>query len=134
MEALHNLPTDFGAVVSLCRVPDSDLNGAEHVEVRLIDRVGENPNLDYVLLDTVKAVERYRADGQTVLLHCVAAVSRTPTVAALYGARRAGITIDQALADVTAVLPTQTPTQSSAVHSSGCTHTAEGASASPTTR
>lgn len=40
-----------------------------------------------------------------VFLHCVQAASRTPTVGALYGARWAGISADDALADVVAVLP-----------------------------
>jgi protein-tyrosine phosphatase len=57
--------------------------------VRLIDRPerDENPNLDFVLLDTVRVVEQFRRQGHTVLVHCVGAYSRTPTVAALYGAR-----------------------------------------------
>ena len=42
-------------------------NHSEHVEVRLIDREGENANLDFVLLDTVRDVERLRQDGRTVL-------------------------------------------------------------------
>lgn len=109
VEALHQLPSDVDAVVSLCRIPDTKLNGIKHLEVRLIDRVGENPHLDYVLLDTVEAIERHRAEGRTVLLHCVAALSRTPTVAALYGARKAGTSIDQALAEVIAVLPDAKP-------------------------
>ncbi len=47
--------------------------GMPHLEVRLIDSVGdENPHLDFVLLDTVRAVEQLRAEGRTVLLHCVA--------------------------------------------------------------
>jgi ADP-ribosyl-[dinitrogen reductase] hydrolase len=40
-----------------------------------------------------------------VLLHCVAAVSRTPTVAAPYGARRQGISGEAALREVTSILP-----------------------------
>ncbi len=108
-EALQRPPEGIGAIVSLCRIPAVHLTGVEHLEVRLIDRVGENANLDYVLLDTVEAMERYRADRRSVLLHCVAAASRTPTVAALYGARRAGIGIDQALNEVIAVLPDADP-------------------------
>ncbi len=40
-----------------------------------------------------------------MLIHCVQAQSRTPTVAALYGARLRGIGIAEALADVCGVLP-----------------------------
>ena len=103
---------DVGAVVSLCRLADDDIRpDIPHVEVRLIDRVevDENPHLDLVLLEAVRAVERLRADGRTVLLHCVGAYSRTPTVAALYGARRKHISIEQALRDVQAALPESNP-------------------------
>ncbi|KAA0098891.1 ADP-ribosylglycohydrolase family protein [Mycolicibacterium sp. P1-18] len=105
---LRSLPTGVDAVVSLCRIADDDVrHDMPHVEVRLIDRAepDENPHLDYVLLEAVRAVERLRDQGRTVLLHCVGAYSRTPTVAALYGARRQGICRDQALRDVLAELP-----------------------------
>lgn len=52
--ALRKLQADVDAVVSLCRVADEYLPGeAQHLDVRLIDQVGENANLDFVLLDTV---------------------------------------------------------------------------------
>ncbi|PQM44526.1 hypothetical protein C1Y40_05313 [Mycobacterium talmoniae] len=104
--ALGSLSAEVDAVVSLCRVADADLPaGAQHLDVRLIDRQGENPNLDFVLLDTVRALEQLRAEGRTVFLHCVQAYSRTPAIAALYGARARGIDVDAALRDVCAVLP-----------------------------
>jgi len=105
---LRRLPADVDAVVSLCRLADDDVrHDMPHVEVRLIDRaeVDENPHLDYVLMEAVRAVERLRGEGPTVLLHCVGAYSRTPTVAALYGARRCGISTEQALRDVQCALP-----------------------------
>ncbi|MFZ0832514.1 MAG: ADP-ribosylglycohydrolase family protein [Mycobacterium sp.] len=106
--ALRNLPDGVNAVVSLCRLADDDMRGdIPHVEVRLIDRPehDENPHLDHVLLDTVRTIERFRRGGRTVLVHCVGAYSRTPTVGALYGARLRGVSADEALRDVTAVLP-----------------------------
>jgi ADP-ribosyl-[dinitrogen reductase] hydrolase len=105
---LRRLPEGVDAVVSLCRVADEDVpRGMPHVEVRLIDRSepDENPHLDYVLLDAVRVVEQLRAEGRTVLLHCVGAYSRTPTIAALYGARLRNISTDEALRDVKPVLP-----------------------------
>ncbi|PRC50345.1 hypothetical protein C6A85_69945, partial [Mycobacterium sp. ITM-2017-0098] len=98
--------------VSLCRVADDDVPaGMVHVEVRLIDRVAEdeNPHLDFVLLDAVRAVEELRREGRTVLVHCVGAHSRTPTVGALYGARMRGVSVDRALADVQNALPVAHP-------------------------
>jgi ADP-ribosyl-[dinitrogen reductase] hydrolase len=44
-----------------------------------------------------------------VLLHCVACQSRTPTVAALYGARRQGTSGVLALQDIAEVLPDSWP-------------------------
>jgi len=106
--ALRHLPDGVNAVVSLCRLEDNDIrHDMPHTEVRLIDRPepDENPHLDYVLHDTVRLIEQLRAEGRTVLVHCVAAYSRTPTVAALYGARLRNITADAAMRDVQAVLP-----------------------------
>lgn len=82
-----------------------------HVEVRLIDRPDhdENPHLDSVLLDTVKLVEQFRREGRTVLVHCVGAYSRTPTIGALYGARMRNIISEEALDDVLAALPGANP-------------------------
>jgi ADP-ribosylglycohydrolase/protein-tyrosine phosphatase len=108
--ALRKLPKEVDAIVSLCRVKDVHLPaGVKHLDVRLIDQEGENDHLDFVLLDTVRAVEQLRAEGRTVLVHCVQAYSRTPTIGALYGARRRGVGIDQALSDVAAVLPGANP-------------------------
>jgi ADP-ribosyl-[dinitrogen reductase] hydrolase len=105
---LRRLPEGVDAVVSMCRLTEQDMRqDMPHTEVRLIDRSepDENPHLDYVLLDTVRTVEQLRAEGRTVLVHCVGAYSRTPTVAALYGARLNNVSADAALRDITAVLP-----------------------------
>jgi protein-tyrosine phosphatase len=112
---LHTLPTGVDAVVSLCRVNDDDLPvGIQQIDVRLIDRVEPqaNPNLDFVLTDTVRLIEQLRNEGRTVLLHCVACQSRTPTVAALYGARKQGLGGTTALEEVTATLPDAWPNDS----------------------
>ncbi len=112
VSALRPLPADVTAVVSLCRIPVSDVpDGMPHVEVRLIDKVDfdENPHLDFVLLDAAGVVEELRTQGHTVLLHCVESYSRTPTVAALYGAKVKRIGTEQALADVLMALPDANP-------------------------
>lgn len=77
----------------------------------MIDRpdVDENPHLEFVLLEAAKAVERFRRDGRTVLVHCVEALSRTPTVGALYGARLKSVSVDEALRAVQGVLPSASP-------------------------
>ena len=106
--ALDTLPAEIDAVVSLCRVGTDQVPDRirHHVEVRLIDDVPEkNPNLDFVLLDTVRAVASLRAEGHTVLLHCAFAKSRTPTVAALYSALYQGVPIQRAIDEVKVALP-----------------------------
>ena len=104
------------AVVSLCRIGTEQrrvtTSGADdHFEVWLIDRdePEANPNLDLVLRDTADAIAAFRAEGKTVLLHCVAAQSRTPSVAALYAALHRGVPVGQALRDVVAALPAAHP-------------------------
>ena len=99
-------------MVSLCRIGDDDVRrDIPHVEVRLVDRpdADENPHLEFVLLEAVRAVERFRGDGRTVLVHCVEALSRTPSVGALYGARLQGVSAAEALRAVQGVLPSASP-------------------------
>ena len=90
------------AVVSLCRlgvddVPAPGIDPTNHIEVWLIDsrHVEDNPNLDFVMDDAARAGEQLRDEGHRVLLHCVAAQSRTPTVAAWYGMLR-GLSVGDA--------------------------------------
>ena len=112
LATLRALPPGVDAVVSLCRVHDDDVSvGVEQIDVRLIDDVGPaaNPNLDFVLVDTVQLIERLRDEGRTVLVHCVAAQSRTPILGALLGARKRGISGEAALREVISVLPDADP-------------------------
>ena len=110
--ALENLPAGVDAVVSLCRVNEEDLPaGVEQIDVRLIDDVDPdaNPNLDFMLIDTVRLIEQLRREGRTVLLHCAACKSRTPTVAALYGAVRQGVSGELALQAIIEAIPDALP-------------------------
>jgi ADP-ribosyl-[dinitrogen reductase] hydrolase len=111
--ALDALPDEVDAVVSLCRVGSAQVSERiqHRVEVRLIDDddPAKNLNLDFVLTDTVAVIAALRAEGRTVLLHCAQAQSRTPSVAALYAALHLGVPVDQALAEVCAVLPVAHP-------------------------
>ncbi|TFC02638.1 hypothetical protein E3O32_11285 [Cryobacterium mannosilyticum] len=113
--ALDALPAEIDAVVSLCRVGRGQvparIRPENRVAVWLVDEVDPraNPNLSFVLGDTVDAIAALRAEGRTVLVHCVQAISRTPTVGALYAARHRGVPIDQALREVTDALPHASP-------------------------
>jgi ADP-ribosylglycohydrolase/predicted protein tyrosine phosphatase len=116
LDALRNLPDGVDAVVSLCRlgkteVPAPGVAADDHVEVWLIDEPDpdKNSNLDFVLTDAAKAVAALRAEGKTVLLHCFQAQSRSPTVAALYGARCTDRTPTEVLANIEQVLTGANP-------------------------
>ena len=89
--ALDDLPDDVTAVVSLCLVGRDQVRpDVEHVGFRLIDHADPavNPNLDFVLADAARTVAALRDEGHVVLLHCVAAHSRTPTVGIAYAMLR----------------------------------------------
>ena len=110
--ALRSLPKGVDAVVSLCRlgmseVPAASVAATDHVEVWLIDSddPGRNAHLDFVLTQAAQVVADLRQEGRTVLLHCVQAQSRTPSVAALYSARQRNVPLQQALDDVQRALP-----------------------------
>jgi len=109
--AAEALPAGVDAVVSLCRLgtalaPVPGIAAQDHVEMWLIDQGDRryNPHLEFVLHDAVAVLAELRSQGRTVLLHCVAAQSRTPTVAALYGARVTGMPATEALAEVRGAL------------------------------
>ncbi len=105
------------AVVSLCRLGtlDAPMLGVEagnHVEVWLLDSHHEdvNPHFRYVLHQAAAMVNTMRAEGEIVLLHCVQAQSRTPTVASLYASRyKAGGTLAEAYAAVHSAMPHTEP-------------------------
>lgn len=116
IDALRALPDGVDAVVSLCRLgtldaPATGVAATDHLEVWLIDsdHSAANPNLDFVLHDTAQAVEQLRAEGRTVLVHCVQSHSRTPTVAALHAVRQKGVPLDEALVSIRHVLPAASP-------------------------
>ncbi|MDF6103653.1 hypothetical protein [Gordonia hongkongensis] len=78
------------AVVSMCRVGRRQAcfgKATEFFASRLTDSgdPAENPNLEFVLADTAYAVRGLRAEGKSVLLHCVAGHQRTLSVAVEYG-------------------------------------------------
>ena len=84
----------------------------DQVEFWVIDKEDANNDLAGQLLDAAQTVRELRAEGKTVLLHCVHAHTRTPTVAAVYGALVTGSTPREALDRVVAVLPSASPRRS----------------------
>lgn len=109
--ALDDLPGEITAVVSLCLLgTDQAPAGREHVVFRLIDvpDIERNPNLDFILRDTAETIATLRAEGHHVLVHCVAAQSRTPTAGIAYSLR-VGVPLDEAYAAVLAALPDAKP-------------------------
>ena len=98
------------AVVSLCRlgrdeVPLRGVAVEDHVEAWIVDKDDANNDLRLTVSDAAEAVRQLRAEGKTVLLHCVQAHTRTPVVAAAYGALVTGGSEREALRRVQAVLP-----------------------------
>ena len=88
--ALDTLPPHITAVVSLCLLGREQVSGdVEHVTFRLIDHPDPavNPHLDFVLADAARTVADLRDEGHQVLVHCVAAQSRTPAVGIAYSLR-----------------------------------------------
>jgi ADP-ribosyl-[dinitrogen reductase] hydrolase len=65
----------------------------------------ENPHLSFDIDEAARAVAALRAQGRTVLLHCVDAKSRTPIVAARYSVLRYGADPAGALVEVVRALP-----------------------------
>lgn len=115
VDGLAALPGEVDAVVSLCQVGSGEvparIGDADRVEVWLLDEAApeKNPHLGFVLEEAADAVVAFRAESKRVYLHCVAAQSRTPTVAALYAARYLGVEPTRALADVCEALPAAHP-------------------------
>lgn len=116
VDSLDSLPEGVDAVVSLCRVSAdhsglSSIDPKNRVDIWLIDEPDPdyNPNLRFVLNEAANAVLALRAEGRTVVIHCAAAQSRTPTLAAVVGARIRDVSEGAALLDVNAVLPGMNP-------------------------
>jgi ADP-ribosyl-[dinitrogen reductase] hydrolase len=102
------------AVVSLCRLgveeaPLAGVAASDHVEVWLVDRENANLDLAGVLADAASVVKELRDEGKTVFLHCAYAQTRTPVVAAAYGALITDSTPEDALRRVCAVQPAADP-------------------------
>ena len=111
------LPGVADAVVSLCRLgaeqaPLAGVAPQDHVEAWIVDQDDANSDLRFAVSDAADAVRTLRGEGRTVLLHCVHARSRTPVVAAAYGALVTGSTAGEALRRVLAVLPGASPRRS----------------------
>lgn len=116
IDGLTTLPEGVDAVVSLCRLGTEDIPGVavqvgDHIEVWLVDdeHPDSNPHLDFVLREAADAVAALRAEGKAVLIHCVQAQSRTPTVGALYGSLVTGKPPRACLSDIQRVLPSARP-------------------------
>lgn len=102
IKGLQTIGHKADVVVSLCRTGTKEAPaGAEHVEVWLVDSgdPADNPNLEFVLTDTADLIARRRAEGKTVLLHCVRAERRTPAVAAVYLVTHLGVDASEAVAE-----------------------------------
>lgn len=130
--ALDDLPADVTAVVSLCRLGHEQIRSdLTHAEFRIIDtHAADNPNLEYAVDEAARAVHTLRQEGHVVLLHCVAALSRTPTVAARYGALL-GRSSDSRCERCVRCCPRRLRSRRCARHSGGCAGRLEPRSDTP---
>lgn len=104
-------PEGVTAVVSLCLVGRKQVPaGLEHIDFWLVDRAdsAHNPNLDFLLADAARTVAALRDEGHRVLVHCVAAQSRTPTVGIAYSMLR-GVDRRTATREMRRALPAAHP-------------------------
>lgn len=74
-----------------------------------MDQDDANNALGLVIADTASVIRDLRKEGKTVFLHCVHAQTRTPVVAAAYGALITGTEPEEALHRVRSVLPSAAP-------------------------
>ena len=116
VQALRDLPDGVDAVVSLCRlgadeVPAPGVDPGDHVEVWLIDSPDpdRNPHLDHVLTQAADTVAALRAEGRTVLLHCVPPSPAPPRWPPCTRPGTGASRPTTALAEVTAALPDAHP-------------------------
>jgi len=110
MDMLDDLPDDVTAVVSICRtgrrqIPSANVNVTQRAEFWLVDDIDANVDAMSVIIDAADTVAQLRQQGHVVFLHCVAAHSRTPTVAAAYSARHLGRECMTAHEEIRSVLP-----------------------------
>lgn len=105
------------AVISLCRMGTDDVPpGVEHHVLGLLDTMEEeNPNLVFLLAETVNGIQAMVDDGKQVYVHCVRAENRTPALAAAWLVHHDGLTPDEALDRVTGVLNRPKPFLATAV-------------------
>jgi len=111
---VDDLPAQVDAIVSLCRMGTEQvprIAPADRIETWLLDSAapGANPNLHFALADTADVIAELLAEGKTVLVHCVAAQSRTPTIAAAYAIRHLRTDPQAALDEACALLPDPQP-------------------------
>ena len=103
-------------VISLCRMGTDDVSRSiGHHTLGLLDTTeAENPNLDFILADTVDGLSCLIHEGRRVYVHCVQAQNRTPTVAAAW-LRHHGVTTAGALSAVATALNQPKPFLAEAV-------------------
>jgi predicted protein tyrosine phosphatase len=116
VDSVRALPDGVDAVVSLCRLgideaPAIGVEPGNHIEVWLVDDASReaNPHLEFVLADVAGIIAQLRAEGRTVLVHCVGSKSRTPTASILHSMAVTGMGFDDALTELRVAVPTALP-------------------------
>lgn len=111
--SLQNLPKEVTAVISLCRIGTDEIpvRVQRRLEIYLMDKPGpeNNLNLGFTFETVAAAIKKLRDQGEIVYLHCVQSQSRTPSVAATYSVKYLGRTPEEAMKEISTVLPAAHP-------------------------
>lgn len=111
VNGLAHRPPNVDAIVSLCpmsgRYRPDGIADEDSIEIWLVDspQPTGNAHLQFTFMQAAEIVRRLRGEGRTVYLHCAAGQSRTPAVAALFGAGIKNIDPSSALDEVLDALP-----------------------------
>jgi len=101
----RSAPTDM-AIISLCRPKGYFSNHPVRREVYLVDQSAEhNPALEDALLDVLRSIVAFRAEGREVLVHCHGGRSRTGLVIRAWLQWHHGRTYEEALDEARAAWP-----------------------------
>ena len=105
---------DVTAVVSLCRLGRDDMTlpnvePENWIQVPLVDSSDGNAHTQFLVDQAADSIAELRAEGHRVLVHCVQAMSRTPSVAARYAVRHLQREPVEALEAVDQALPLSNP-------------------------
>lgn len=106
----HKILQENGITHVLSVMPDSDnlrdmLICGKYQHLRIQEHDGDDTNLLAYFSKAVQFIDAAHSKGGSVLVHCVAGVSRSPTIIAAYLIHHYWMSTDEALAHIRTVRP-----------------------------